>query len=157
KEGPAVANINDGSGCTSLISNETLVGHNDWANLAYRSSASLNFAGGRRTEGAEELTQQGAEALYLGADRDGNGAGDGTDCGGTINPDGTTSFPCKHRIDIKPSFPFPKTINPGTEANITIAIFSEKNGSQVWDASAIVLITNLATFPLTFSVDSFQV
>src|SRR5262249_4942038 len=57
KEGPALANINDGSGCTSLISNEKLFGHNDWANLVYRSSASLNFAGGRK-EGAEELTQQ---------------------------------------------------------------------------------------------------
>jgi hypothetical protein len=153
----ATANINDGSGCTSLVTNEKLFGHNDWANLVYRSSASLNFAGGRRTEGAEELTQQGAEALYLAADRDGNGAGDGTDCGGTVNPDGTTSFPCKHRIDIKPSFPVPKTINPGTEANITIAIFSEVNGAHVWDASTQVLLTNLATFPLTFSVESFQV
>src|SRR5262249_55149155 len=94
---------------------------------------------------------------YLGRDVDGNGAADGTDCGGTINPDGTTSFPCKHRIDIKPSFPFPKIINPGNEANVTIAIFSETNGSLVWSAATQVLLNDLATFPLTFSVESFVV
>ena len=153
----AAANINDGSACTSLVSNEQLFGQGDWPNLLYRSSAALDFAGGRRTESPTELTKQGAEALYLARDVDGNGAGDGTDCGGTVNPDGTTSFSCKHRIDIKPSFPLPKTINPGTEANITIAIFSEINGSQVWSAATQVLLNDLATFPLTFSVESFVV
>ena len=119
-------NINDGSGCTSLVANETLFGHNDWGNILYRASAAIDFAGGRTSE--KDLTQQAAEVLFLGSDVDGNNAADGTDCGGTVNPDGTTAFPCKHRIDIKPSFPFPKTIDPGTEANITVAIFSEKNG-----------------------------
>ena len=68
------------------------------------------------------------------------------------------SFPCTHRIDIKPSFPFPKTINPGTEANITVAIFSEKNGyTKVWNAPTQVILSNLDAFPLTFSVESFVV
>jgi len=35
-----------------------------------------------------------------------------------------------HRIDIKPSAPLPKVINLGTEATVTIAIFSEVN----WNA-----------------------
>jgi hypothetical protein len=152
---PVSANVNDGSGCTSVLGNETLFGFDDWSNILYRASASVDFAGGRTSQ--EELTQQGAENLYLASDVDFNGAGDGTDCGGTINANGTTSFPCKHRIDIKPSFPFPKTINPGTEANITIAIFSEKTGSQVWDVSTQVLIDDLVNFPLTFRVESFKV
>src|SRR5262249_12875532 len=58
---------------------------------------------------------------------------------------------------IKPSFPIPKTINPGTEANITIAIFSEKTGSQIWNASTQVLINNLIAFPLEFRVETFHV
>jgi hypothetical protein len=153
---PVSANINDGSGCTSLAANQILFGHDDWSNLLYRASAAVEFAGGK-PESQEELTQQGAEALFLGTDADDNKAGDGTDCGGTVNPDGTTSFPCKHRIDIKPSFPFPKTIDPGTEANVTIAIFSEKTGSQVWNASTQVLINDLVAHPLTFRVGSYEV
>src|SRR5262245_55627960 len=159
------SNVNDGSGCTSVDGNEQLLGHDDWDNILYRASAAIDFAGGRRTESPAELTQQIAEALYLGTDADSNGAADGTDCGGTINPDGTTSFPCKHRIDIKPSFPFPKTINPGTEATITIVIFSEPNptpGAQPWSAPDQVNFGQfpqfpLFQFPLTFRVDAFLV
>ena len=64
------------------------------------------------------MTKDDEIAFFNARDVDGNGIGDGTDCG---------TFTCtpSHRIDIKPSFPFPKTINPGTEANLTIAIFSE--------------------------------
>jgi hypothetical protein len=155
QDAAAAANINDGSGCTSLIANETLFGFDDWANILYRASAAIDFAGGRTSQ--EELTQQGAETLYLGSDLDGNFAGDGTDCGGTVFPDGTTSFPCKHRIDIKPSFSIPKEIFPGTEANITIAIFSEQNGAQVWNASTQVLLNDLVAHPLTFTVEPFKV
>jgi hypothetical protein len=67
----AAANLNDGSGCTSLVSNETLFGHNDWSNILYRASAAIDFAGGR-TESPVELTAQGAEALYLATDVDAN-------------------------------------------------------------------------------------
>jgi hypothetical protein len=162
---PVSGNLNDGSGCTSLVSNEILFGHDDWSNILYRASAAIDFAGGGRTESPLELTAQGAEALYLGTDADSNGAGDGTDCGGTINPNGTTSFPCKHRIDVKPSFPFPKTIDPGAEATITIAIFSEPNpttGKPPWSAPDQVNFGQfprfpLSQFPLTFRVESFVV
>src|SRR5262249_19795771 len=125
----------------------------DWSNLLYRASASIDSAGGRTAESPQELTASGAEGLYLARDVDANGVGDGTDCGGTV----AAPFTCKHRIDIKPSFPLPKTINPGTEANSTIAIFSEKTGSQVWNASTQVLLNDLTNFPLTFSVDTFRV
>jgi hypothetical protein len=152
---PVSANLNDGSGCTSVLGNETLFGFDDWSNILYRASASVDFAGGRTSQ--EDLTQQGAEALFLGTDVDFNKANDGTDCGGTINPDGTTSFPCKHRIDIKPSFPVPKIIDPGNESTITIAIFSEKTGSQVWNASTQVLVNDLVNHPLTFRVDTYEV
>jgi hypothetical protein len=161
------ANINDTSACTSLASNEVLYGFDDWKNILYRASAAIDSAGGRGSESQEELTQQGAEALFLETDADTNGAGDGTDCGGPINPKDPTYFPCEHRIDIKPSFPLPKIIDPGTEANMTIAIFSEcssltpsglcMTGSQVWNASTQVILTDLENFPLTFSVETYEV
>src|SRR5262245_30639635 len=163
--GPVAANVNDGSGCTSMVANEQLFGHDDWSNILSRASAAIDFAGGRRTESPTELTQEIAEALFRGTDADANGAADGTDCGGTINPDGTTSFPCKHRIDIKPSFPLPKILNPGLEATITIVIFSERNptpGEQPWSAPNQVNYGQfpqfpLSRFPLTFRVDAFLV
>src|SRR5262249_4678904 len=40
---------------------------------------------------------------------------------------------------------------------VTIAIFSETNGSLVWSAATQILLNDLATFPLTFSVESFVV
>ena len=49
------------------------------------------------------MTSDDEKAFYLARDVDSNGVGDGMDCGGTIFPDGTTSFPCTHRIDIKPT------------------------------------------------------
>jgi hypothetical protein len=79
-----------------------------------------------------------------------------TDPNGVAPP--TISFPCTHRIDIKPSFSLPKTLKLGSEATVSIAIFSEKNGSQVWDATKlIVTLTNGCTASaapcLTFSVE----
>src|SRR5262249_55052300 len=66
----ATANLNDGSACTSLLSNEVLVGHDDWSNLLYRASASIDSAGGRTAESPQELTASGAEGLYLARDVD---------------------------------------------------------------------------------------
>jgi hypothetical protein len=105
------------------------------------------------------MTKADEIAFFNARDVDGNGVGDGSDC--TTFSGAAINFPCTHRIDIKPSFPFPKTINPGTEANITVAIFSEreKNGTLVWDAPAQVILTNQdqVGFQLTFSVESFKV
>ena len=150
------ANINAGAttGCDGS-GDALLDGQDDWNNILYRASAALDFAGGRRTDTPVEMTKDDETAFFNAKDVDQNGIGDGIDCGGLLLPDGTTTFPCTHRIDIKPSFPFPKTIKPGTEANLTIAIFSERNGNQVWDAPAQVVLSNLAAFPLTFSVESF--
>src|SRR5262249_45352320 len=133
-----------------------LFGFDDWHNISYRASAAIDFAGGRSSQ--EDLTQQGAENLFLGSDADGNKVADGKDCGGTIPnpPDGTTSNLCTHRIDIKPSFPLPKVINPGTEANITITIFSEAGSVRVWDASTQVLLNDLGNHPLTFRVENWS-
>ena len=154
--------------------NAMLFGSNDWANVLYRFSAGIDFAGGRgenlksKQLGSEltkdgELSKADENDLFLKKDVDGNGIGDGRDCGGTIsdvNGVPTNRFPCTHRIDIKPSFPFPKTIKLGTEATITIAIFSEKNenGSLVWDATKqLVTLTNGCTAEtapcLTFRVE----
>jgi hypothetical protein len=91
------------------------------------------------------MTSDDERAFFLARDVDGNGVGDGTDCGGTIFPDGTTSFPCTHRIDAKPN---PKGIKQ--QGNLEIVIFSERNGTQVWDAPAQVRTD--AT--LTYSVES---
>jgi hypothetical protein len=154
--------------------NAKLFGSNDWARVLYRFSAGIDFAGGRgenlksKQLGSEltkdgELSKADENDLFLKKDVDGNGIGDGRDCGGTIsdvNGVPTNRFPCTHRIDIKPSFPFPKTINLGTEATITIAIFSEKNenGSLVWDVTKqLVTLTNGCTAEtapcLTFRVE----
>ena len=69
-----------------------------------------------------------------------------------INPDNGTAIFCSstHRIEIKPSAPLPKTLNLGTEANVTVAIFSEPN----WDASTEIQVdaASLAQFPLTLTV-----
>jgi hypothetical protein len=146
--------------------NTTLFGSNDWANVLYRFSAAIDFAGGRSqtltsSPSGTEMTTEIETDFFLRKDVDGNGIGDGRDCGGTItNVNGvpTNTFPCTHRIDIKPSFPFPKTINLGTEATVTVAIFSETNGSNVWDATKqVVTLTNgctASTAPcLTFSIE----
>jgi hypothetical protein len=159
KQGPnptytnnATQNINQGPTCDDG-SGSLLVGHDDWSNVLYRASAALDFAGGVRTDAPEEITAEQEEELFLAADLDANGVGDATDCG--TKGDGSTLFTCTHRIDIKPSFPFPKTLNLGAEANVTIAIFSEKGvGSQVWSAPNQVIVANLSNFPLTFSVGS---
>jgi hypothetical protein len=135
KQGPnptfqtnASANINQGpGGCDG--SGSLLEGHDDWGNLLYRFSAALDFAGGVRTEGPQEITQEQEEELFLAADLDANGVADAQDCG---------TFLCTHRIDIKPSFPEPKLIDQSLDSTITVAIFSEQSGSLVWNAPAQV-------------------
>jgi hypothetical protein len=143
-----VSNININGGATAGCdgSGTLLEGQDDWSSILYRSSAALDFAGGLRSDTPTEITSEQETILSQQKDTDGNGVGDGTDCG---------SFTCTHRIDIKPSFPFPKTINPGSEANITVAIFSERNDSQVWNAPAQVILTRQNEFPLKFSVETF--
>ncbi len=153
--------------------NTTLFGSNDWANVLYRLSAAIDFAGGRSETltsslSGSEMTKENETDFFLKKDVDGNGIGDGRDCGGTIttDPNGvappTTSFPCTHRIDIKPSFSSPKRLNLGTEATISIAIFSEMNGTRVWDATKqVVTLTNGCTASaapcLTFRVENVVV
>lgn len=130
--------------------------------MLYRFSAAIDFAGGRSetpfpTGTTSEMTKDDETAFFLKKDVDGNGIGDGTDCGGTItvvNGVPTTAFPCTHRIDIKPSASFPKTINLGTEATVTIAIFSETNGALVWSAPVEVIVNDQVNFPLTFSIET---
>jgi hypothetical protein len=145
----------------------TLLGSNDWDNVLYRFSAGIDFAGGRGETlttsllSEPEMTKEDETANFLKKDVDVNGIGDGTDCGGQITTDAngvaTTTFPCIHRIDIKPSFSFPKTISLGAEATLSVAIFSEI-GSTVWDATKqVITLTNgcTASTPpcLTFSVE----
>ena len=151
KQGPnptfqnnATANINSGpGGCDTEPTGTLLEGHDDWSNLLYRFSAALDFAGGFHTENSQELTKEQEEALFLAADVDANGVADAQDCVSFANG---TVFTCSHRIDIKPSFPLPKTINLGTEATVTIAIFSEGSGALVWDAPAQVKTDATLTF-----------
>jgi len=144
----ASANLNSGTGGCDSLDLEVLTGYNDWSNLLYRFSAALDFAGGIRTDTPQEITKKQEEELFLAGDIDANGVPDGQDCGGTIPqpPDGTTTFLCTHRIDIKPSFPVPKVLSLGKEANITIAIFSESSGALKWDASALVQTDTSLTF-----------
>jgi len=144
------------TGCDISGALTSLGGFDDWHNLLYRASASLEFAGGARSDTPKEMTKDNEIAFFQNSDADGNGVGDAVDCGGAIPipPDGTTANSCTHRIDIKPSFPFPKTINPGTEANVTIAIFSEQGAVQVWSAPDQVILNDQVNFPLTFRVET---
>jgi len=215
--------------------NTTLFGSNDWANVLYRFSAAIDFAGGRSTTltsslSGSEMTKENETVFFLAKDSDGNGVGDGQDCGtavvgqtggvqanattvsmippldprtsptgtgflgslpnldaftygginangftgvngvdapassGTnvlatllcplsqcgIGPDGTPFLCSTHRIDIKPSAPFPKTLTLGAEANVTVAIFSEVN----WNAPAEIQVdaVSLQQHPLTLTV-----
>lgn len=145
--------------------NTTLFGSNDWANVLYRLSAAIDFAGGRSetpfsTGSTSEMTKEDETDFFLKKDVDGNGIGDGTDCGGTItvvNGVPTTAFPCTHRIDIKPSFSLPKTIKIGTEATISVAIFSEKNGPSVWDAAQQIVTLNAGCTASTAPCLTFRV
>src|SRR5262249_31355907 len=56
--------------------------------------------------------------------------------------------------DVKPSFPLPKVLFPGTNATVSVAIFSEKSGGLIWDAVKQVITNNLSQFPLTMTVGS---
>jgi hypothetical protein len=152
--------------------NTTLYGSNDWANVLYRFSAAIDFAGGRSETltskpSGSEMTKEDEIANFLKKDVDGNGIGDGKDCGGTItfDPNGvtppTTTFPCTHRIDIKPSFAL-KVINLGAEATVSIGIFSEHGSSNDWNVTKVlVTLTNgctASTAPcLTFSIENVVV
>ena len=233
------------TGTTADISGDTsngsLPGSNDWANVLYRFSAAIDFAGGRSetpfSPGTKtEMTKTDESDFFSRMDVDGNGVGDAQDCGakvagqttapvdsnsttvsigadpkvlgfaspagtgflgssldaftytgtsstgftgvngidasfggGTtvlaqflcpahaceINPDGSFFVcPHTHRIDVKPSAPLPKVINLGTEANVTVAIFSEPN----WDASKQIKVdaATLQNFPLTFTVETVK-
>src|SRR5262245_17399671 len=80
------ADINGDGGTTILL------GSNDWANVLYRFSAAIDFAGGRSetpfTPGTtSEMTIQDATDNFLRKDVYGNLIGDGKDCGGTISVD----------------------------------------------------------------------
>ncbi len=243
---PTTGDIN-GDGVVGSGVAARLFGSNDWANLLYRFSAAIDFAGGSRSEtpfapGSSEMTKEDETNFFLAGDKDGNGVGDAQDCGtvqvgttaaplspgattvpvtfdltfdpsrlaatgtgylgsnlpldafaytgagsngftgvigvldmdnpppagwptGTrvlapvlcplyqcgIKPNGQPNVCHTHRIDIKPSAPLPKTINLGTEANVTIAIFSEVN----WNAPAEIKVdkASLALCPMTFTVD----
>ena len=92
------------------------------------------------------MTSDQENAAFQGRDADENGVGDGMDCGGTIPvpPDGTTSFSCTHRIDV------PKGIKH--TGNFEVVIFSEVNGTQVWNAPAQV-----RTGTLTFALESVEI
>src|SRR5262249_55090707 len=82
--GTVVADINSDGG------NTTLFGSNDWANVLYRFSAAIDFAGGRsetlttNPNSGAEMTKENETDFFLRKDVDGNGIGDGRDCGGTI-------------------------------------------------------------------------
>ena len=122
--------INSGpGGCPTDTTASTLKGFNDWANLVYRTSTAIDFAGGVRTDTPEDVTREHEEEFFLSSDLDGNDVADARDCG---------VFECRHRIDIKPSRPLPKILKLGDEANVTVAIFSEASGLLVWNAPAQV-------------------
>ncbi len=141
----ASAALNSGplGGCDG--SGTTLEGHDDWDNLLYRASAALDFAGGVHTTTSKEhvsITSEQEQQLFLAADLDGNGVGDGQDCG-WFDSNGNPIL-CTHRIDIKPSFPVPKTISQGVDSVITVAIFSEQDTStgNQWDATTLVHVND---------------
>ncbi len=150
------ADLNGGAttGCDTSGALTTLAAFDDWQSLLYRASASLEFAGGARSDTPKEMTKENEVAFFNLRDVDGNGVGDAIDCGGTPTspPEGSTTNSCTHRIDVKPSFPFPKSLSLGTEANVTIAIFSEQGALQVWSAPGQVIVNDQVNFPLTFSV-----
>jgi hypothetical protein len=126
--GNVSANINSGTttGCDGSGGN-FLDGQDDWGNVLYRASAAINFAGG--SDVPTEMTSDDEQAFYAARDADANGVGDNVDCGGSI-ASGTTTFPCTHRMDT------PKGIK--RTGNFEVVIFSERNGSQVWNAPAQV-------------------
>jgi hypothetical protein len=132
----ASANINAGSTAGCNGDGTLLEGHDDWSNVLYRASAAINFAGG---ETAEEMTSDEEQAFYANRDADENGVGDNIDCGGLV-VDGTPAFPCTHRMDT------PKGIK--RTGNFEIVVFSERNGSQVWDAPAQVQKDDTLTISL---------
>ena len=133
----ASANLNGGPGGCTDAARTALAGFNDWANLVYRASTALDFAGGVRSDTPQELTREQEEELFLAGDLEVNDIADARDCG---------AFLCTHRIDIKPTVPLPKVIKLGQEANFTIAIFSETSGGLTWNAGTQVQTTASLNF-----------
>ena len=127
----ASANINAATataGCDG--SGDVLFGHDDWGNVLYRASAAINFAGG---ETSPEMSSDNEQAFYALRDADSNGAGDSIDCGGAV-ADGTPAFECTHRLAVPDGIAQP--------ANFRIVIFSEKTGSNVWNAPVQVILND---------------
>ncbi|HXJ79150.1 MAG TPA: hypothetical protein VMS64_10755, partial [Candidatus Methylomirabilis sp.] len=137
--GGVSANINSGatSGCDGSGGN-ILEGQDDWSSVLYRPSAAINFAGG--VTPSAEMTSDDEEAFYSARDADANGVGDNFDCGGHVLANGTSAFPCTHRLDV------PKGIKP--TGNFEIVIFSERNGLLVWYAPLQVLQDSTLTVSL---------
>ena len=106
-----------------------LEGHDDWSNLLYRSSAAVDFVGGPNDARRDDQRPR-ERAFYQGRDADGNGVGDGMDCGGTVPP----MAPPPSRARTASTFRRASSIR----ATSRIVIFSEVNGTQVWNAPAQV-------------------
>ena len=112
------ANINAGATAGCDGSGDPLPG---WArrleNILYRASAAIDFAGGGRTETPVELTKDQEAALFNGKDVDGNGIGDGVDCGGMLlpdpNPDGDHRLPLHAPHRHQAELPVPEDHRPG--------------------------------------------
>jgi hypothetical protein len=86
----ATGDINAGSTAGCDGSGTALFGSNDWANVLYRASAAIDFAGGARSGTpfppgtTSEMTKEDETTFFLATDSDGNGIGDGQDCGTAV-------------------------------------------------------------------------
>jgi hypothetical protein len=125
--GPTNTSCDGAGGNPLVVGGNPLEGQDDWSNVLYRPSAAINFAGG---ESPVEMTSDDELAFFEALDRDGNGVGDKSDCGGAV-ANGTPAFPCTHRLAL------PDGIAP--PANFRIVIFSETTGNNVWNAPTQVI------------------
>ena len=127
---------------------------NDWANVLYRFSAAIDFAGGRSETlfspgSTSEMTKEDETDFFLrkmwtATELAMAGTGWRRDYCGQWRPDHRVSLhaPDRHQAE----FHLPRTINLGAEATVSIVIFSEKNGSSVWAATnELVTLTNGST------------
>jgi len=109
------------AGCDGTGS--VLPGYDDWSNLVFNARATVEFAGGVRSDNntssnttSTEKTAEQELASFLNADRDNDGVPDAFACSGNKLP---SSTPCV--IDIKPGSN-PKVISKGSTSNIQVAI-----------------------------------